>query len=459
MNLEQQATHLEMTGALETRAGVRISRSAGPDGMTRWRLSWYDAQPDGSKRRRQTWASGSARDAIDKARNARGGGNHRRASTTSGVTLKELRKRWLDSATPRSWAATHREQRKLQLSKALDGHESTPAAALTSTEVADMVAGGRTADSQYRRRDALRELLDWGHRHGHLPHSREELMARVDLPRRPPPRGGRIKTPTLTSFYSVLTAAEAFAKRKWGEEAGDEVIAFFLMLLMTGMRPGEAMALRVRDVDLVQRRVTVRSTLAEPIDGRLLIKPPKSGRTRMISYPALSFSPVADMGSLGIPMSTLRAGGAEAIGIYAVDQRFIDHAVRVRAKHGPNALMFGRLMAAKPRKPQLVEGIDSDPIPPGQRFWTRGPLSSALWRPVRDLVPEWKSEQFTPYSLRHLYATHRLNTLHHPVAAVAASMGHSTVDVVLRRYVAAPEIPPSEVAWLPPGATPIPGGE
>lgn len=284
-------------------------------------------------------------------------------------------------------------------------------------------------------------------------------MARVDLPRRPPPRGGRIKTPSIQSFYAALTAAETFATKKWGPDAGEEVIAMFLTLLMTGIRPGELMALRARDVDLPNRRFTIRSTLAEPIDGRLLIKPPKSGRSRIIAYPALTFSPIADLGSLSLPMSTLRDGGAEAFGVYAYDQRILEHTLRVRAAHGPNALLFGRLMAAKPRKPQVVEGIGSDPIPPGQRFWTRGPLSSALWRPVRDLVPEWKAEGYTPYSLRHLYASYRLNVLNHPVAAVAAAMGHSTVDVVLRRYVAPPEIAQSEVAWLPPGATPIPGGE
>ena len=456
---EQLATHLDVTGTVVTRDGVRIARATGPDGNDRWRLSWYDAQPDGSKRRRQTWATGSARDAVAKARGVRGSGPSRATTSPSGVTLRELRRRWLDSATPRTWAATHREQRKRQLAEAISGHEADPAPELTATAVAAMVAGARTADGQYRRRDAIREMLDWAYRHGHVPTSRESLMARVDLPRRPAARGGRIKTPSLSSFYAVLTAAEEFAKEKWGGDSGEEAVALLLTLLMTGIRPGELYALRARDVDLAARRITIRSTLAEPIDGTLLIKPPKSGKTRVVSYPALSFAPIADLGTMGVPMSSLRAGGAEGLGVYAYDERLYEQWQRARKAHGPDALLFGRLMAAKPRKPQAISGISGDPLPPGQRIWTRSPFASAFWRPIRELQDEWRAEEFTPYSLRHLYASYRLNVLNHPVAAVAASMGHSTVDVVLRRYVAAPEIPPSEVAWLPPGATPIPGGE
>jgi integrase len=56
---------------------------------------------------------------------------------------------------------------------------------------------------------------------------------------------------------------------------------FFLILARTGLRPGEAAALRVDDVDLVGRRLRVERTWT---DGRL--GPTKSGRVRWVDMSA-----------------------------------------------------------------------------------------------------------------------------------------------------------------------------
>jgi integrase len=68
-------------------------------------------------------------------------------------------------------------------------------------------------------------------------------------------------------------------------EVPDAYRALVLLLAYGGLRIGEAMALRVKDVDPMRRRVTVRVAVAE-VEGALVEGTPKGGRPRTVRVPA-----------------------------------------------------------------------------------------------------------------------------------------------------------------------------
>lgn len=68
------------------------------------------------------------------------------------------------------------------------------------------------------------------------------------------------------------------------EQSGDHG-ALVLLLAYTGLRWGEAVALRVRDVDALRRRVHVREN-AVRVGGHIVVGTPKTHETRSVPYPA-----------------------------------------------------------------------------------------------------------------------------------------------------------------------------
>lgn len=76
-----------------------------------------------------------------------------------------------------------------------------------------------------------------------------------------------------------------------------------LFLGLTGLRVGEAGALRVEDVDLNARRITVART-STLVGGRLVEGPPKNGRPRRVSYPRL-LEPILENAMRGKPRAEL----------------------------------------------------------------------------------------------------------------------------------------------------------
>lgn len=69
------------------------------------------------------------------------------------------------------------------------------------------------------------------------------------------------------------------AMYKHGEADGD----LTLLLALTGIRIGEACALRVADVDRTARTITIERTWSASVP--IEIVPPKNGRTRVVAYP------------------------------------------------------------------------------------------------------------------------------------------------------------------------------
>ncbi len=59
-----------------------------------------------------------------------------------------------------------------------------------------------------------------------------------------------------------------------------------LVLGLTGMRWGELVGLRVKDVNLERRRLWIRRNVVE-VDGELVVNTPKSDKWRQVVYPAI----------------------------------------------------------------------------------------------------------------------------------------------------------------------------
>ena len=77
----------------------------------------------------------------------------------------------------------------------------------------------------------------------------------------------------------MTTLAEAQAKVLLLAAAGDRLEVLYAVALATGMRLGELLALKWRDVDLEGRSLQVRATL-QNIAGRFEFSEPKTSRSR-----------------------------------------------------------------------------------------------------------------------------------------------------------------------------------
>ena len=75
------------------------------------------------------------------------------------------------------------------------------------------------------------------------------------------------------------------------DSAGDKS-TLVLLLAYTGLRWGEATALRVSDLDTLRRRVNVHEN-AVNVGGRIIVGTPKSHKTRSVPYPAFLAVPLA----------------------------------------------------------------------------------------------------------------------------------------------------------------------
>lgn len=90
--------------------------------------------------------------------------------------------------------------------------------------------------------------------------------------------------------FEVWTAEQAAGFLSWAEQRGDYLFLAWHMLLHTGLRRGELLALRWRDVDLDRGTIAVARSVhyikakgEKPVTG---FTPPKSGKTRVVDIDA-----------------------------------------------------------------------------------------------------------------------------------------------------------------------------
>jgi integrase len=97
-----------------------------------------------------------------------------------------------------------------------------------------------------------------------------------------PPSAGEATAPEM----QVWTGEQLAAFLSWSRDGSDELYPAWLLLSMTGMRRGEALALQWRDIDYDAGTISVRrsATLLKVHGGgeRTLVRPPKSGKARVV---------------------------------------------------------------------------------------------------------------------------------------------------------------------------------
>lgn len=128
--------------------------------------------------------------------------------------------------------------------------------------VADLRASGRSQSTVRQTYIVLRAIFETA--------VRDKLLASNPVAAVPRPRVEQQESEHLTAeqFGRLLAAAQA---SRYG--------MLFDFLANTGLRRGEALALRWQDVDLVRNTVQVRATLAR-VDGKLVRLPPKTNSSR-----------------------------------------------------------------------------------------------------------------------------------------------------------------------------------
>ncbi|TXN29303.1 tyrosine-type recombinase/integrase [Lacisediminihabitans profunda] len=179
----------------------------------------------------------------------------------------------------------------------------------------------------------------------------------------------------------------------WSQELPDELYQAWLLLAMTGMRRGEALALRWGDFDFTSGTVSVRRSAGlirvkgKPVE--LLIGPPKSGRSRVVDL---------DPQSLAAMRSYRAQRGTLSLALAHADSYVLgDINGEVRHPERFSRTFHGRLVTAR----------------------------KALGA---DLLPEIRL-----HDLRHTHATLLLQAGVHP-KIVSERLGHAKVSITMDVY-------------------------
>src|SRR6266511_1667 len=165
----------------------------------------------------------------------------------------------------------------------------------------------------------------------------------------------------------------------------DRLYALWVLIATTGMRRGEALALRWDDLDLESGRASVRRALF-PVGGELRMEEPKNGRTR----------------SVALDTKTVETLRAHRVGI--TEERF--------------AMGLGRPLASD----LAFANRDGSPVSPGglsQQFAARAKKAN---------LPSIRL-----HDLRHTHATLALRAGIHP-KVVQERLGHSSISLTLDLY-------------------------
>lgn len=177
----------------------------------------------------------------------------------------------------------------------------------------------------------------------------------------------------------VRPATQAEVKRLVAAAANERLGSLFVVLVATGLRPGEAYALRWDAVDFAARVIHVRSTLSEIGGERALKRPKTEGSFRIVA--------------LG------------DVALAALRQR---RAIAAKERHG-SAYVWSQ----SDGEPLRRRGVE--------RTWARIRAAAKLPAPLRIK------------DLRHTHASLLAEAGVHPVA-VAQRLGHSSAKMTLDRY-------------------------
>lgn len=221
-------------------------------------------------------------------------------------------------------------------------------------------------------------------------HTALEQAVRWDMLARNPARYAEPPRVPRTAMR-VLNAEEA--QRLLSAAEGGRLEALFALALGTGARQGELLALRWRDVDFANRRITINATLGVGRDGRLTLSEPKTPASRR----------------------TVR-----------VPDFAVEVLRRHRASQNEERLSLGEAW----HDPDLVFATGR-----GTQM-AASDLNKRHWRPLvekAELGPKPGEQRLRFHDLRHTFATLSLQAGVN-VKVISAALGHSNTAITLDTY-------------------------
>jgi integrase len=217
----------------------------------------------------------------------------------------------------------------------------------------------------------------------------DNLIAVNPAAKAKPPTAKEAKSPEMQTW----DADQLRTFLDWAERERPELYPVWLLLAMTGMRRGEALAVRWGDVDFDAGTLAIRRSAvlvkAKGEGERLEVGPPKSGKSRVIDLDART-------------LNALRAHRAQRGSLWLALAR-------------DDAYLLGRLDGGL-RHPERLS-----------REFTRQLASAA--RPLGEVMPP----AIRLHDLRHTHATLYLRAGVHP-KIVSERLGHATISITLDVY-------------------------
>ncbi len=359
---------------------------AGP----RYLIKYTAPDPDGSKRvvlRRGFVTRKEAGERLREVRTDVAQGTHVMANK---LTVADHMNEWLGSLrlSP-STAASYRKNVRLHVLPYVGG---TRLDQLTGTRLTALY---RTLETSGRS-DATGGLAARTVRYVHtIIHSalkaavRDGILAVNPADKAVPPTARESVSPEMRTW----TGEELRRFLDWSEERDDDLYTAWLVLAMTGMRRGEALALRWGDVDFTAGTLSVRRSAGRIVTKgageEIVVGPPKSGRSRVIDLDERT-------------LSTLRS---------------------YRAQMGSVALSLARADS------YILGDLDGNVRHP-ERF--RRTFLTRI-RGARRALGEDKLSEIRMHDLRHTHATLLLQAGIHP-KIVSERLGHAKVSITMDVY-------------------------
>ena len=227
--------------------------------------------PQNGRRQRRSFFGTTRAEAAAKMRGAQSKQDNGLPLPSEKLTLAAFLKTWLLTKQPDLRPESYRRYEEAVRLHIVPAIGKKALAKLTPADVqacyAACRAKGLSGTSVQLIHGALHKALDDAARWSQAARNVADL---VNTPRRSTPE---MRTLTGEESAALLRAAQ-----------GDPLEAFFAVALTTGLRLGELQALCWREVDLERRRLRVTATLAGVADGKPVLAPPKTSRSRREVY-------------------------------------------------------------------------------------------------------------------------------------------------------------------------------
>lgn len=362
------------------------STQAGP----RFLIKYTAPQEDGSKKvvlKRGFLTKKSAADELHDQREKIKKGTH---VLSNKVTVGQHLEEWLDGLrlSP-STIASYRKNVRLHLAPAIGALRLDQ---VTGTRLSGLYRTLETSGRADGQGGLSARTVRYIHTIAHSALSaavRDSRLAVNPADKATPPSARQAASPEMRTW----TGAELARFLDWAKTRNEELQPAWLVLAMTGMRRGEALALRWGDIDFTSGTIGVRRAVSlirnKGVVGQIVVGPPKSGKPRVVDVDEQTLATLRTYRALRGSLSLTLAR--------------------------PDAYVLGRLDGA-PRQPEHFS----------RSFQTQ--LATARLELGEDALPEIRL-----HDLRHTHATLLLAGGVHP-KIVSERLGHAKISITLDTY-------------------------